>query len=261
MSNPTLFTQETKESLSKWALTQPKNVEHFLEEIHYPATGTYIKVDDDGKLHMRVVFVDKFTQDEGVKLGYEWYLKCITTSGEVTRKLAKKNWLKKHNKVFPKVNEGIRNHHGIVCLLKGLEDMDDKRNTVVLHFCDVLIITLRQELGLNPPNVIIKSQNLQSIGPNVTNVFFQTDEMLGSQVDESEKQFILQNADYYYHMYGLWQNYSNKPIRLENTGIERMVFSSQFSNDERFKSHQQGKYNALKRRVHDDMGKTLYICI
>ena len=195
-----------------------------------------------------------------MKTGYDWYFDFMKKSGEVSKKLEKKFWFKKHNRIFPKVNNAIRNHHGIVCLLHGPDDMDDEKNTVVLHFCDVLVITLRQELGLAPPSVLIPSANLRTIANNVTNVFFATDEFLGSQVNDDEKQFILQNADYYYHMYGLWQNYSNKPIRLENKGIDRMTRSSMFSNDVNFKSHQMGKYDALKRRVHDEMGKTLYIC-
>ena len=260
MSAPTLFTKETKESLSRYALSQPRNVEHFLEELTYPATGTYIRADENDKLHMRVVFVDKFTEDEGVKTGYDWYLKFITKSGKASKQMAKKIWLKKHNRIFPKVNDGIRNHHGIVCLLNGHEEMDDPKNTVVLHWCDVLILTLHQELGMQPPKVLIKSNNLRSITSPVTNVFFPSDENLPSEVNEEEKQFILQNADYYYHMYGLWQNYSNKPIRLENKGIDRMELSTVFCNDKHFMSHQVGKYDALKRRVHDEMGKTLYIC-
>ena len=128
---------------------------------------------------MRVVFCDKFTEDQGVKTGYGWYLDFIKKSGEVSSKLEKKFWLRKHNRIFPKVNSAIRNHHGIVCLLSGPDNMDDPKNTVVLHFCDVLVITLRQELGMPPPAVLITSANLRSVADNVTNVFFQTDKMLG----------------------------------------------------------------------------------
>ena len=258
---PNLFTKETKLSLTQWAMSQPRNVEHFLEESIYPAIGTWIRVDDKGKGHLRVVCVDKFTEDEGsIKSGYNWYLDFIKSSSDVSKTMQKKNWLRAHNRIFPKVNAAIRNHHGIICCLDGREGLDDDSNTIVLHWCDVLVLALREELGMPRPTVLIKSRNLQSLPAVINTLFFPCDDELPADVTEEEKQFILQNADYYYHMYGLWQNHLNKPIRLENSGIDRMVKSSVFCNDEYFKSHQVGKYNSLKRRVHDDMGKKLYAC-
>lgn len=46
---PNLFTNKTLSSLTEWAHTQPRNVEHFLEEIKYPAVGKYVHIDDDDR--------------------------------------------------------------------------------------------------------------------------------------------------------------------------------------------------------------------
>ena len=258
---PNLFITETLESLTQWAHSQPRNVEHFIERVTYPPTGVFVKIDDDDKVHTRVVFVDKFTENDGLKMSYEWYIQMYNFSGVTVKRLEKKNWLKTHNNIYPKVNEAIRNHHGIQCFLKGTTDIENPINNVILHWCDVLVICMRQEMGMDPPQVLIKSRNLQEISNDMANSFFPNEHSLVEAfVDENEKRFIFINADYYYHMFGLWGNFSNKPIRIANNDVIGLSRSNEFCNDANFKKHQIGKYNALKRRVHHPIAKSFYIC-
>lgn len=197
---------------------------------------------------------------EGVKTGYKWYMNFLTRSGEILKQMSKMIWFRTHNRIFPKLNKSISSHHGIVNILNGPLNMDNPRNTLVFYWCDTLVITLRQYLGMDPPDVVIRSRGFNRIPDMVTNVCFPTDPNLPCSLNEEETDFVLCNADYYYHMYGLWQNNSNKSIRLEVRGIDCLTRSAVFTANEQFKSHQVGKFNSLKRRVHDDTTKTLYIC-
>ena len=62
--------------------------------------------------------------------------------------------------------------------------------------------------------------------------------------------FVVFNADIYYHIYGLWGNYLNKPICVEIENISQLLKSSVFANNADFKRHQFAKCDSLKRRCH-----------
>ena len=150
------------------------------------------------------------------------------------------------------VNNAIQKDHGIECLLLGSESANDDRTRVILHFCDVLVVKMRQRAGLDPPNVIIKSSQLQTISTSFAESFFQ-------DLPSEDMYFMFMNADLFYHIYGLWGNYSHKPIRLENKDIVGLTRSENFTSDLFYKKHQLGKYNAMKRKAHSEECKLYYM--
>ena len=112
---------------------------------------------------------------------------------------------------------------------------------------------MRKNARLSPPEVNIKSDNLQTVPTTVLDGFFE------AKLTSEEKYFLLFNADIYFHIYGLWHNYSNKPIRLEVKDIVGLSKSEEIYNNPLFQEHQKGKYNSLCRRVHDPLAKNIYI--
>ena len=156
------------------------------------------------------------------------------------------------DKCIDHINNAIEKDHGIECLLEGAANANDPRTRVILHFCDVLVITLKKHAIQEPPKVLIKSSQLQSISTSFVDSFFDS-------IPSEHKYFILMNGDLFYHIYGLWGNYSHKPIRLENMDNNALTRSMQFTSDVFYKKHQRGKYNAMKRKAHTEECKLFYM--
>ena len=258
---PNLFTQETRETVAQWALSQPRNTYHFLETQVYPPKGVHIMVDDNDTTHQWEVEISKFTEcTDVVDIGYKWYNEQMDKASTAGPRLSKKLWEQTHKNIYEKVSETIKQHHGIQCFLNGPNGLDDDKNNVVLHFCDALVIALRKVKGLEPPKVLIESRHFKTINESITYLFFPSDSDLPEILTSQEASFLFFNADIFYHMYGLWQNNSNKPIRVENKDLPELERSAEFSNNGPFIGHQKGKYNKLKRCTHHEIAKYLYIC-
>ena len=176
------------------------------------------------------------------------------SSGNAIDGINKKQWKKVFDSVCKKIDSSIERHHGIQCVLNGREGFQDESQHVILHICDVLVIAMHKHALRDPPNVLIQSSQFSTITRNFYDTFFT--QVLTSE----EKYFTFFNGDIFYHIYGLWYNFSNKPICVENIGITGLERSTLFANDDLFKKHQQGKYQSLKRRVIGDRATKLYIC-
>ena len=251
---PNFHTQETFASLQEWAKTQPVNNSYFIQIRDFPACGMWIRYDSDKKLHVNMVNVDKFVDypDDVSKLGFRWYIQEIMRSPQAAPGVTKPHFTNTLDQCIEAVNEAIRKDHGIECLLKGDESTPNPRNKVILHFCDVLVIVMRQNANKDPPQVLIKSSQLETIDPAFKESFFCT-------LTSEQKYFILMNADLMYHIYALWGNYSHKPIRIENRDIVGLSRSERMTNDIFFRKHQEGKYNAMKRKAHSTECKLYYM--
>lgn len=114
---------------------------------------------------------------------------------------------------------------------------------VILHFCNVLVIAMHKHALCGPPNVLIQSSQFSEVSREFYNTFFTL--VLTSE----EKFFAFFNGDIFYHIYGLWYNFSNKLIQVENIGIRGLKSITLFANNHRYKKHQEGKYKSLKRHV------------
>ena len=251
---PNFHTVETLDSLQQWAKDQPPDNEYFIEMNKYPAAGAWIKNDSEGKLHVTITNVDKFTNypNDISKLGFRWYIQEIMRSPNSAPGVTKKKFDKVLDECIEHINNAIQQDHGIECQLRGNEGLTDPRNKVILHFCDVLVIVLRLNAAMPPPTVLIKSSQLEEIHPTFLDSFFTT-------IPSEHKYFILMNADLFYHIFALWGNYSHKPIRIENKDIGSLTRSSTFTSDFYFKKHQKGKYNAMKRKAHSEECKLYYM--
>ena len=251
---PNFHTVETLDSIQSWAQTQPRNREYFLEIQRHPAAGAWIKIDREGKLHVTITNVDKFVNypQDVTKLGFRWYIQEIMRAPNAAPGVTKKVFTQALDRCIDYVNNAIQKDHGIECLLLGSESANDDRTRVILHFCDVLVVKMRQRAGLDPPNVIIKSSQLQTISTSFAESFFQ-------DLPSEDMYFMFMNADLFYHIYGLWGNYSHKPIRLENKDIVGLTRSENFTSDLFYKKHQLGKYNAMERKAHSEECKLYYM--
>ena len=258
-----LWVKETPDSVATWALSQPRNEFHFVETQVYPPKGAYIMVDEKGTKHKWEVELSPFTPfkdtEDILRMGFEWYNAEVDKSNGRVPCLSKEKWEQQHRTIYNKIDKEIERHHGVQCFLNGRSDLEDPKMNVVLHFCDVLVIAMRQMKGQNPPQVLIKSTNLETISTSTTFKLFPSDPLLPEGLTSEEHFFVFLNADIFYHMYGLWSNNSNKPIRLENKDIVGLERSTEFSNHPTFIGHQKGKYNKLKRCCHNEVAKYLYI--
>ena len=256
---PWLFVQETIASVTSWAKTQPRNIEHFMQVQVYPIVGATVLVDEEDKVHVNMRFVDQTEVplpkniNESITVGHKWHLKDMELRPGVIDPIPMKRWKKKHLSICPKIDRAIEAHHGIPCLLDGTEDSINPRNHVVLHFCDVLVIKMLKETNRNPPRVLIPGTNFEVVPSTVVDLFFDT------ELTSVEKYFLFFNADIYYHIYGVWHNYSHKPIRLDCSGIVGLERSAVYTNDDLFRRHQEGKLNSLTRCVRDEVRRNFYL--
>ena len=251
---PNFHTVETLQSLQSWIETQPNNNEYFFEINRFPAAGAWIRIDSEGKQHVTITNVDKFINfpNDVSKVGFRWYIQEIMRAPNAAPGVKKKKFTEMLDKCIDLINKAIEKDHGIECLLEGPTDATNPRTRVILHFCDVLVVALRKHALQETPNVLIKSLQLQSISSSFIDSFF-------TSIESEEKFFILMNADLFYHIYGLWGNYSHKPIRLENTDIVGLTRSMAFTSDLFYRKHQKGKYNAMQRKAHSEECKLYYM--
>ena len=251
---PNFHTVETLQSLQTWINDQPRNNEYFFEINRFPAAGAWIKIDGEGKQHVTITNVDKFVNypNDIAKLGFRWYIQEIMRSSGAAPGVTKNKFDKALDKCIDLINKAIEKDHGIECLLEGSADANNPRTRVILHFCDVLTITMKKHACQDPPNVLIKSSQLETISPLFVDSFF-------GSIDSEDKYFILMNADLFYHIYGLWGNYSHKPIRVENMDIVGLTRSLEFTSNFFYRKHQKGKYNAMKRKAHSEECKLFYM--
>lgn len=255
---PNLFTPETIVSLTAWAHTQPKNVAHYLQIRMYPPALARVIIGNNDKVDLHIISTDKFLEEPADqnaygKLGHGWYLSDLRNVATPISGITRIRWLQEFDKIVQKINLAIREHHGIRCLLQGRRDPDDPHNEVLLHFCDTLKIRMRQQLGRELPAVNIPSNNFRIVPPTILLAFFDFD------LESEEKYFLFFNADIFYCIYGLWANYSNKPIRLKLEDIKGLDRCKDFANDRLFLNHQLGKYNELSRKCITVESKNLYI--
>lgn len=254
---PSLFVEETPERLIDWARTQPRNIEYFCQKNMYPPVAFYIHINDSGREHARVVFTDQF-EEEAYKninrFGHRWYLQEIMSCGTAVDGVNKIKWKKVFDTVCRKIDKAIKRHHGIQCVMNGRAGFQDESQNVILHFCNVLVIAMRKRALRDPPNVLIPSSQFSEVSSKFYDTFF------SQELTSEEKYFTFFNGDIFYHIYGLWYNFSNKPIRVENVGIMGLERSTIFANNDLYKKHQEGKYQSLKRRVRGQRATTLYLC-
>ena len=260
---PNLWTKETPDTVADWALSQSRNEFHFVETQVYPPKGAYIMVDDKGTKHKWEVQLSLFTPfkdfDDIIEMGFKWYEEEVEKSNGGIPKLSKPEWKKWYKTIYDKIDKEIERYHGIQCFLNGRDSLEDPKNNIVLHFCDALVVAMREMKGQDPPNVLIKSTNLESISSNITYKLFPSDPLLPEILTSEERFFVFLNGDLFYHVYGLWSNNSNKPIRIENKDVVGLERSAEFSNHPTFIGHQKGKYGKLKRCCHHELAKYLYI--
>ena len=72
-------------------------------------------------------------------------------------------------------------------------------------------------------------------------------------------QFITDNADFFYHIYAYWHNFSNKPIRCSSHAIARMHRSQTLQADDIYTRHQIAKFDELRRKAQGELCRKIYL--
>ena len=259
-SKPTLFDVETVATLIEYARTKPPRNKHYLQLKPCPLTSVAIEVNEEGE----VISMDfkgmmdeiEFPSDKykTIPIGYDWYQEDNNTMTDPSKKIGLKQWRRTFLSLITKIDKAIERHHGILCLRTGDDTNDISYNYMILHIVDVLSIYLMKNSinGINESSVNIASMLLLSVPPNIKDTFTPS-------LNEEELFFIKTNADILCYIYGYWHNYSNKPIRLKVPFHEKVVRFAELSKWERFITHQEVKWNSLKRCVHDELISILYL--
>ena len=115
------------------------------------------------------------SQPDGIRtfanLGHSWYLSSIRNLVHPIDGISKKRWIEVYDSIAAKINNAIRDHHGIPCFLDGFMNTSNPNNHVILHFCDVLAIAMRKELRRPMPEVIISSDNFRVVPDTILYAF------------------------------------------------------------------------------------------
>jgi hypothetical protein len=188
------------------------------------------------------------TQEEMKEKAYGEYLKRFGTKNTNSScvPMSKSIFKDRFTNVAAAIDSAIREHHGIMCYHDGNTQHHHISNTYVLHICDVLNIHMRKKKGLGT-QVLIRSNFLRFIGPETKSKF------LDEQLSEYQLSFLEENVDYYYRVYGYYNNDSKVPVW---TWVDRSceIFTSSrfFMNDTFYTKHQKGKlkeFNLLNTSI------------
>ena len=135
-----------------------------------------------------------------------------------------------------------------------------RHDSFILHFVDVLICHMAKIESKPSPTVTIPSSSFNEVPTGMIDSDFMNiygDDKVA--FSDEEKWFVEKNADIYYHIYGYWHNYSNKPICLSCDNIAGMRRSKQLQNNDIHVRHQDAKFNELKRKSQGDHVRGLYL--
>lgn len=258
---PTLFDTETVSSLVAYARTRPHGIGHYLQLRPCPLTSVEVKVNEENEVSMmRFIGMNDsvdYPKDKykTIPIGYDWYQENIVSNLNIVKdkSFTMREWRSAFLSFVTKIDDAIRQHHGIVCYRSGVDTNQGISNYMVLHFVDVMNIYVRKKWKINEEcNIKITSDTFNSIPENIVDTFTPT-------LTKKETKFLDENLDILCYLYGYWHNYSNKPIRTQlvnHPSVHRMFHLSEW---DKFEYHQQVKWNTLCRCVHDPIVSFLYL--
>jgi hypothetical protein len=154
--------------------------------------------------------------------------------------MTKNEWIRLFDEVTTIVDNAIYENHGIKCFEDGNIRNDSPANTYYLHVCDIFNMMHTKSIGIRFPMVVIITTMLESIYVDTT------DELSSVLLNEEQKNFLLEEIDFFYIVYGYYGNGSMLPIRTTiPEDCSTFVESSFFMNDGHFLNHQFGKFEEL----------------
>ena len=261
-NSPNLFTVETINSVVEYARTvSPRS--HMIQLQHYPTTFAIVEMKIDGtyKLHVRrenVLVEEPSTPDDIINLGYSWYIE--DERDDPQNRMSIQNYTLIHSNVSNKLNNAIKNHHGIVCTTQtNINNIQTNQYCFVLHIGDILICKLAEIEYQSKPQLYIKTQSFNKIPNNMIENLFHPILNDGCDLTEDEIVHLMLNADLYFHIYCYWKNNSNKPLRCVGYGISSLKRSQLILKSPYFQGNQITKLDALKRRTQGEFAKKLYM--
>jgi hypothetical protein len=153
-------------------------------------------------------------------------------------------WKELFHVVTSKVDSLIYAHHGIQCHLDG--DLNNTRtdNVMYLHVSDVINIHACRMDNTPMPSVTVRTTLFPEVDSRIKDVL--TDSAIGLSGEGLE--FFYRELDYFYTLYGYYGNGSFLSIHTKvDKNSKRLGFSSFFTNNEHFLTHQHVKLNELNR--------------
>jgi len=194
-----------------------------------------------------------------LKIGYRWY----EVNGEKEPSQAvnpnpffnRKKWKKRFEIMVDLVNQNIRESHGIKCYLNGNIQDEGTNNIIYLHFCDIISVLLhRRNLNMEA-EVRLASDRLHMIQTTLK------DNLSARVFNEKGINFLLDNADIFYMIYGYWHNFSKLSLRLWlSSELKTVQISRHLIKDGLFQYVQEGKIQELSREIYNEEEKEL-LCL
>ena len=199
------------------------------------------------------------TKDEVVRVGYNNF-KVVIEEMSDNRKAKKKfkdTTMSEYSDMLREacidIDSSIRDYHGIVCYVDGNHHNRSIGNLYVLHVCDVMNIMV-SSMKNKIPKVVVKSSLLMTIpGDHIKNDLMQT------HLRKKNFEFFFAHIDFFYMIYGYYNNHSFVPVRTQ-VSIHSRVFrkSSFFTNDDHFIRHQKGKLIEFNQNEKRSESKLIY---
>jgi hypothetical protein len=164
------------------------------------------------------------------------------STDETVLPLAK--WKRLFHVVTERVDSLIYAHHGIQCHLDG--DLNNTRtdNVMYLHVSDVINIIACRLDNIDLPEVTVRTSLFSTVDSRIRDVLTRS----GIGLSGEGLDFFHRELDYFYTLYGYYGNGSFLSIRTKvDENSTRLAFSSFFTNNEHFLTHQHVKLNELNR--------------
>ena len=261
-SKPNLYCKETLEDVVKFAETQEIGTVHKLElEVYLPRFAV-VTVNADKNIDTKITTDNTkkpYPRDawETLPVAYQWHMEDVVRVG---RFYTHDEFRLLFNAVNLKIDKAIETHHGIPCGVPTISGNRTNYESIILHFADALMCKLTEIESKPLPQLRITTPSFSTIPNGMLITLFESEaDTADVSFTEEEKWFVLRNADIYYHIYGYWHNYSNKPIRMSCETISGLRRSKALQQDDIHIRHQEVKFNELKRKCQGDHVKGLYL--
>ena len=232
----------------------------------YITTGKPIKKESKKK-SVSLSFIEQHSsypkaienKEEVVRVGYTHFKNVIEEMNDerTAKKIYKNTTLAEYTELLREtstdVDNAIRDYHGILCYQDGNHHNTSLGNLYVLHVCDVMNIMVAS-MKRNIPKVLVKSALLINLpDDHIKNDLMQT------HLRKKNFDFFFAHIDFFYMIYGYYNNHSFVPIRTE-VSIHSRVFkkSSFFMNDSHFIRHQKGKLIELNQNQKRTQSRLIY---
>ena len=194
-----------------------------------------------------------------VTVGYKWYTDFFNEQRSNVNNpnpfFTQKQWKKRFNMMTDIIDDVINENQGFKCYLNGNNEDNATFNVICLHFCDIISILLHRRKMDIEAGVSLCSMTLSRIQPMLV------DQLSTQILNEKGINFVLDNANFFYMIYGYWENKSKLSVRLKlNSELNTVPHAKVLVSDDYFYIAQKGKLQQLRREINKE-GERMLFCL